>query len=171
MSGASPRASLPWGGLSSATPPLQTCLPHCHWAIKYKSRGRAALKRWKFANGVRMPALARTEKRNVLGRIFLSLLLRSGTRTACLESPEAPARECCCLLLFCHGLCVRHTHWYRDCGMSTWKGFGDQTAGLCPCLAVNSLMNQGLSVKRALWGTPVIVVNAVSPWDENGFVF
>lgn len=32
-------------------------------------------------------------------------------------------------------------------------------------------MNQGLPVKRVLWGTPVIVVNAVSPWDENGFAF
>lgn len=56
-------------------------------------------------NGVREPALAGAEKRNVLGRIFLYPLLWSDILTACLEDPETPAGEC-----FHHGLSAWHTN-------------------------------------------------------------
>lgn len=44
---------------------------------------------WSALNG----ALAGAEKRNVLGRIFLSPLLGSDILTACLEDPATPAGE------------------------------------------------------------------------------
>lgn len=56
-------------------------------------------------NGVRGPALAGAEKRNMLGRIFLSPLLGSDILAACLEDPETPAGEC-----FYHGLSTWHTN-------------------------------------------------------------
>lgn len=103
------------------------------------------------------PALARTEKRTLLGRIFIFLPLRIGTLTAYLENAAvSPCPQC-----------LARTHLYIDCWMNTWRGLGDQTAGLCPCLAVNLLMNRDLSVKPALWGTPIIVLNAVSPLSRE----
>lgn len=65
------------------------------------------------------------KKKNGLGRIFLSLLLGSGTSLLPGESWKS-CTGCWCLLLSHHALSAWHTHTVAHCWMSKWRDLADQ---------------------------------------------
>ena len=166
-----PRPRLPWGRLYSATHFLQTWLRagkliSLSLDHKYKSRGRAVLERWKCTIGVRA-SFGKNRGEECIG---LSASKR-GTVTAFLENSETPAGVLVSTAAGApgpEGLVYKHLP--VDCWMSTWGGFGDPTTCLCPCPALSSLMDQGLTGNLpAQWGTAVIVQSGSLPFTPKGW--